>query len=162
MFRVSLRQMLAAAGIFAFVIVSLRYSTAPFHFAVSTIAMVALFAAAIFAVVDRGHRQAFAIGVVLTIILYGGLILYSQRTQSGDGGRNDDLDIAIDRDAYQLGTTYLLRLIHPLIADRIRIPIPREVRFMEIGHLWWALLFGYLGGRFSQFVYLRRTKEADS
>jgi hypothetical protein len=36
---------------------------------------------------------------------------------------------------------------------------PRE-NFMAIGHFWWGLLFGYVGGHFARFVYLRRAREA--
>jgi hypothetical protein len=32
---------------------------------------------------------------------------------------------------------------------------PRRENFMAIGHFWWALLFGYIGGRFGRVVYLR-------
>lgn len=35
---------------------------------------------------------------------------------------------------------------------------PREF-FMPIGHCWWAVLLGYVGGRFARFVYVRRTKD---
>jgi hypothetical protein len=34
---------------------------------------------------------------------------------------------------------------------------PRYDTFMRIGHLWWALLLGYVGGRVASFVYQRRT-----
>jgi hypothetical protein len=38
---------------------------------------------------------------------------------------------------------------------------PREF-FMPVGHCWWALLLGYLGGLFAAFVYSRRMKELAS
>jgi hypothetical protein len=31
--------------------------------------------------------------------------------------------------------------------------------FLPIGHFWFALLLGYLGGHFARFVYLRRLKD---
>jgi hypothetical protein len=34
--------------------------------------------------------------------------------------------------------------------------VPPRQLFMPIGHLLWALVFGYLGGRMGQFVYARR------
>jgi hypothetical protein len=36
---------------------------------------------------------------------------------------------------------------------------PRAENFMVLGHFWWALLFGYVGGHFARFVYLRRDRE---
>ena len=39
---------------------------------------------------------------------------------------------------------------------------PPAANFMVLGHFWWALLFGYIGGHFARFVYLRRDREAKS
>ncbi|MFO0792032.1 MAG: hypothetical protein U0805_21430 [Pirellulales bacterium] len=36
---------------------------------------------------------------------------------------------------------------------------PAPESFMAVGHLWWAILFGYVGGHFGRFVYLRRIKD---
>ena len=37
---------------------------------------------------------------------------------------------------------------------RMRIKYARTTNnFMAIGHFWWALLFGYVGGHFARFVY---------
>jgi hypothetical protein len=36
---------------------------------------------------------------------------------------------------------------------------PSQQHFALIGHLWWALLFGYIGGRFARYVYARRIKD---
>lgn len=36
---------------------------------------------------------------------------------------------------------------------------PPLTYFMAIGQLWWALIFGYIGGHFAQFIYRRRTTE---
>jgi peptidoglycan hydrolase-like protein with peptidoglycan-binding domain len=35
---------------------------------------------------------------------------------------------------------------------------PREI-FMPIGHCWWAILLGFVGGHFAQYVYWRRTRD---
>jgi len=37
-------------------------------------------------------------------------------------------------------------------------PRPDQQQFMLIGHFLWALLLGYVGGKFAQFVYLRRLR----
>lgn len=39
---------------------------------------------------------------------------------------------------------------------------PPGASFMVVGHFWWALLFGYVGGHFARFVYFRREREANS
>jgi hypothetical protein len=39
---------------------------------------------------------------------------------------------------------------------------PRRENFMPIGHFWWAVLLGYIGGRFGRFVYLRRSESLQS
>jgi len=39
------------------------------------------------------------------------------------------------------------------------VQLPPMEDFMFTGDFWWALLFGYLGGRYAQFVYTRRIKE---
>lgn len=40
------------------------------------------------------------------------------------------------------------------------VEFPRRENFIRIGHLWFALLFGYLGGRFARFIYVQRTTNA--
>jgi peptidoglycan hydrolase-like protein with peptidoglycan-binding domain len=35
--------------------------------------------------------------------------------------------------------------------------IPQRAIFMPIGHCWWAILLGYVGGVFARMIYLRRT-----
>jgi hypothetical protein len=37
--------------------------------------------------------------------------------------------------------------------------LPSQEMFAPIGHLWWALLLGYAGGRYGQFIYKRRVRE---
>jgi hypothetical protein len=36
---------------------------------------------------------------------------------------------------------------------------PPVDNFMRTGHYWWALLLGYIGGRFAQYIYERRTRK---
>jgi hypothetical protein len=40
-----------------------------------------------------------------------------------------------------------------------RATVPQLWYVLPIGHYWFALLFGYLGGHFARFVYVRRMKE---
>jgi hypothetical protein len=188
MLRVSLREMLVAVALVALAIVSLTYASLWWRLGVVSLLMVVFTAAAIEAFVDRGARQAFAIGMLVTLIIYAGLIAY--------GRRDTDQGVEGDFSLYgQLPTSRLLRLVHQgiatqryvnartgeelpdfdpqtdraaqggrrfsapgrIVATRVDTPTPGE--FMKIGHCWWALLFGYIGGRFGRFVDKRRTTE---
>jgi hypothetical protein len=105
-------------------------------------------------------------------------MLVPHQIQGGSPIYSADLDT--NGESYWLGTTYPLRVFHALIAEEIRVaailppappgsppPAPfTEIRlnpspgpFMALGHIWSALLLGYIGGRFAQFVYRRRTSE---
>lgn len=39
---------------------------------------------------------------------------------------------------------------------------PDRYQFMVLGHLLWALLWGYVGGRFAGWVYDRRMRREDT
>jgi hypothetical protein len=43
-----------------------------------------------------------------------------------------------------------------------RREVPPRGIFMPIGHCWWGLLLGYLGGIFAAFVFSRRMREQAS
>jgi hypothetical protein len=42
-----------------------------------------------------------------------------------------------------------------------RAEMPSADSFFRVGHCWWSLLLGYVGGRFARFVYLRRDNQAE-
>ena len=196
--RLSLREMIALMALVALAIASLTFANEAFLALVAGVTMLALVAALIIAVVDRGPRQAFAIGVALTMIAYG-LILTTGQSTSGSGGSVRSKNIEFDQFAGRLPTTRLLRYLHTAVQrsewidpfTRKVIPnydpnnptilpsvlagsgaggratagggaslreIPPRSIFMPIGHCWWALLLGYAGGLFGQFVYARREK----
>jgi hypothetical protein len=194
-FRLSLREVLVLVALVALAIASLKFSNETFLALVAAVTMSALIAALIIAVVDRGPRQAFAIGVALTMIAYGLILVTGQRT-SGNSGNVYSRNIEFDHMAGRLPTTRLLRYVHKAVqrsewidpntkkvipnydpnnpgiprmggggffpgggAWHREIP-PREI-FMPIGHCWWALILGYCGGLFGQFVYARRMREGE-
>jgi hypothetical protein len=187
MFQLSLRSLLVAVAFVALTIVSLRFASEAWWTLVLTIAAIALCAAMILAIVDRGERQAFAIGFVVAMLGYG-LVLQSIPKESTFGSQGHQ---EFNPDVGRLPTTLLLRPIYHLIADIKLIdfstgkPVanaaaqvggglggggmgsanysmsespPREV-FMKIGHAWWAILLGVCGGLFARWVYRRRTRE---
>jgi hypothetical protein len=173
--RISLRELLIGVALVALALVSLRnanyYTVWP---AVATgVTMVALFVALIVAVVDRGPRQAFAMGFALTAVAYG-LMLLSVRTSNFDQFEGwlpttrllAYVHRAVDRGGYYDHQTGQLvpdydpskLLVGATVTASYREDPPREV-FMPIGHCWWALILGYAGGWFARFVYSRRTQE---
>ena len=197
MMRISLRQLLVAVAVVALAIVSLCGANELWLAIVSGVAMVIVFGMLIVAVVDRGPRQVFAIGFVLTVIVYGAVI-FTGRTTRGSGGSMNSANVEMDPYEGRLPTTRLLRYVFlsiehgtyydfntgkelpnhdpsknatggsvgggfgggvPTVSYREN---PQRDVFMPIGHCWWALLLGYAGGLFAEYVYARRASEQTS
>lgn len=114
MLRLSLREMLALMALVALAIASLKFANEAFLALVAGVTMLALIATLIVAVVDRGPRQAFAIGVALTMIAYG-LILTTGQSTSGSNGSVRSRNIEFDQWAGRLPTTRLLRYVHKAV-----------------------------------------------
>jgi hypothetical protein len=106
--------MLMLVALVALVIASLKYADDVWLAIVAAVAMLALIAALIIAVVDRGPRQAFATGVALTMIAYGLILITGQRT-SGNSGNVYSRNIEFDQWAGRLPTTRLLRYVHTAV-----------------------------------------------
>jgi hypothetical protein len=187
MFQFSLRQLFILVTVLALAIVSLRYASDLIRGVIAMVGMWAAISAGILALVDRGQRQAFAIGFLAGVFGYGLLISGGDTRSTNQGERNIELDLRYNG---TLPTTHLLRAARESLqweqnfdsqgntisarqralnddADRkagrqptsYRVERPPTRSFAQIGHLWFALLFGYLGGQFARFVYLRRMKE---
>lgn len=184
MFRISLRELFVLVACCALALVSLKYASETWVALVSALAMLAIFIAIVTALVDRGPRQAFAIGFAVIVITYGWTVL---NTPLPYFGPNAPPTLEFDQWSGRLPTTRLLRYVHQAVdrsewidingkvianynpqspaavAPGVSIKeIPPREQFMPIGHMWWALLFGYIGGRFAQFIYRRRTSEPPS
>jgi hypothetical protein len=191
MVRISLRSLLVLVTLVAVAIVSLVYASETWQAFVGAIAMIVFFVAVVMAVVDRGERQAFAIGVALVMSSYGVIVLNGPVSMVPNG-RSQNLEL--DPWSGRLPTTMLLRYVHMAVnhsywvdssgkelpdydpsqnkgtglggGNRFGGPMYREVppreMFMPIGHMWWAILLGLLGGWFARFVYLRRVRVRDS
>ena len=186
MFQISLRSLLVLVTLVALAIVSLRCATGWWQIAVVTIALVAFWGTIILAVVDRGNRQAFAIGFALSMVLYAiALLLIGPLSGFGDNASRE-----FNPATGQLLTSRLLRPLFESIAEVhsidfrtgqvvpnsdpntsgsgpgsqfiSRSEIPDRGTFMVIGHSWWALLLGLCGGWFAKWVYSRRLQDPDS
>ncbi len=195
MFRISLRELFVVVAVRAVALVSLIYASDMWLTITLSVASLTLLVVAIVSAVDRGPRQAFALGFVATMLTYG-LFLFIE-PQVADQGE-------FDLWSGHLPTTKLLRYAHLVVQDvhcydsstgkelvgfdpaNPSIPIsdgfssggsfgggfgnggapakPRAMQFVSpaqdafarIGHLWWALLLGYVGGRIGRFVYTPR------
>lgn len=172
MFRLSLRELLMLVAIVAFATASLKYASELWLALVTGVTTFAFCAALIVAAVDRGLRQAFALGFALTMVAYGATLMTGDRTV-GFGGNMHSKNIEFDPWEGRLPMTRLLRYIHIAVNENVQIqqtqpfvgPVtsimerpPREI-FMPIGHCWWALLLAYVGGRFAASIYGRRIRE---
>ncbi|HVT29879.1 MAG TPA: peptidoglycan-binding protein [Lacipirellulaceae bacterium] len=94
-FRISLRGLLLLVGLLAIVIPSLKYASDGWLVWVASFAIVAFLVALIVALVDRGPRQAFAIGFATTMLAFA--VAPSSPWRDG------------------LPTTRLLRYIYPVV-----------------------------------------------
>ena len=140
MFRVSLRHLFVLVTFIALAIVSLKYASPIWEATVLGLALIVFFVALIVALVDRGPRQAFAIGMAAVMFGYAGL-KFAETPPT----------------PLHLGIPTSALLVYPYMYYPEAFP-PAE-HFFPTAAFWWALLVGYLGGHFARFVYHRRTKE---
>ncbi|MEX0610747.1 MAG: hypothetical protein WD229_01395 [Pirellulales bacterium] len=171
----------------ALAIASLKYSSEAWLALVAGVLTIAFFVALIIAAVDRGPRQAFAIGFALVGASYGYLVINSSM------GEQSNSNPEFSNSSGRLPSTRLMGYIYRAVEDGryydvmtgLELPNydpsqnpnrgaggfapgatmvgfrdvpPREI-FMRIGHSWWALILGYAGGHFARFVYWRRVRE---
>jgi hypothetical protein len=122
------------------------------------------------AFVDHRHRQAFAIGFIVCVVVYAAPVL-SNRERSYDpyDGNPYDSIFPTSRLLLSIYPTFVgERWIDARTGERIRdydpsqttsgiarIRIPDLIMFMTIGHTLWAMLFGYAGGKFALLTYNR-------
>jgi hypothetical protein len=181
MFQLSLRSLLVAVALVALAIVSLRFASDAWWTLIMSILELMLFAAVILAILDRGERQAFAIGFVVAMTCYG-LVFQIIPTERPFGSHGHP---ELNPDIGRLPTSRLLRPIYysiayiglvdvttgkPLANSNPQMgggasgnysmgELPSREIFMTIGHAWWAILLGVCGGLFARWVYRRRTCE---
>lgn len=175
LFRMSLRGLLLLIAMVAVAIASMKYASTTWRTCVYTITMAIFMWATVVAVIDRGPRQAFALGMVLLMVIYGMLFINGPHISEG----NLELDLQYGR----LPTSRVVKYLFPPTetiewrdartgqtlpnydpakpppgtrAFRRTSRTPDPPTLMAISHCWWALLLGYIGGRFARVLYLRR------
>jgi hypothetical protein len=185
---ISLRELLILFVAFAIGFTTLTYANSWWLGAVSGVTLLAFIGAVIVALVDRGPRQAFAIGFGVGIACYIPLFLLGRETdpftgrlptsqllqpmflavreQSYTNVRTREIikESQIPQDALvegQGGFPTYDRITGSLPYFRRASSIPALEHFMPIGHCLWALLIGYLGGHFARWAYVRRLRDQD-
>lgn len=187
MFRVSLREIFLLVAATALAIVSLVYASQLWQAIVGLIAMLAAMIAVVRSLIDRGPHQAFAIGFAVGMVGYLLIVVNAQKftsdpnsEMSGFGHLPTSLLLqsfytGINRSGYVDAKTG--RLVPTSETTTITsIPGTQALQtgagrpiyyrddppfnnFMPIGHLWCAFIFGYVGGHFARFIYVRRNSE---
>jgi hypothetical protein len=187
MFRLSLREMFALVAASALAMVSLVYASPRWQAFVMLMAMVAAMIAIIGSLVDRGPSRAFAIGFAVGMLGYMLIVMNAQKFTNKQGGEMsggslptsrllESFYAGIDRSGYldaktnervPATETTTLTGSSPY-GGALQTSTGRQVyyqsdpqydSFMPIGHLWWAFLFGYVGGHFAQYIDKRRARE---
>jgi hypothetical protein len=171
MFRISLRQLLIVVAIVALAIVSLKYASPFWQGLIGLAAMLAVSAAIIAAIFERGPRQSFAIGFVIVILGYALLFIAGLRLQLPTSLLLSHLYLAISRSEWRNTTTGQIEseesairlqatpkigvggLSFPAVESR-SYPLPEY--YYPTGHYWWTLILGYVGGFLAQLIYVRR------
>ena len=189
MLRISLRQLFVLVALVALAIVSLKYASFFWQGVIGLLAMFALFAAAMLAIFERGPRRAFGIGCLLVMLSYAIAVLSGGPPPPGfpNMPQNPELDsqygrlptthllrtlhaLLAERHWYDPNTGELVPDFDPSehISVTMGPPVQRAVLpqytpsselFTPVGHYWWAIVLGYLGGCFARFVNVRRMKE---
>ncbi|HEX6962796.1 MAG TPA: hypothetical protein VF175_13075 [Lacipirellula sp.] len=187
--RVSLREFLVVFSAFAVGFTALAFANSWWLAAVSGVTLLAVIAAAVISLVDRGKRQASAIGFAVSAVCYLPLFLQGReadpftgrlpttqmlqpiflavREQSYVNSRTREIvkETEIPRGAPVEGKggfpTYGRRAFSGGYFLRAD-SIPALEHFMPVGHCLWALLLGYVGAKFAGWVYVRRLREQES
>jgi hypothetical protein len=168
--KISLQQLLVLVSLVALAIVSLRFASPWWQAAILCLTLAVFFGMVIVAIVGRGARQAFAIGMV---VVMGGYAFLQSR------------EPVLTADNIGLPSTYLLVRLQRAIGEvryfdtqtaqevvgynsatappngaRVypdTVPLLKHV--LPVGHCWWALLLGFVGGCFGRSVFLGQSKE---
>lgn len=106
LFSLSLRELLALVAFAGLACVSLKFANDWYWVGLSSVAMMSFMAAVVVACVGRGEGQAFAIGFLICLTLYGGFLLFA--------GRERELNIY----AGTMPTTRLMRTVYDAIATK--------------------------------------------
>lgn len=187
--RISLQELLILVAFIALGCAALKYANDVWCTILAASVLLLVMAAAVAALVDRGRRQAMAIGFTVCAAIYG--VAFWAAPLENTGMQSRELDPYTGR----LPTTTLLK---PIFEGTVRrtwydfqtgqeLPnydpqkpqtalgagggpyffasnigsreFPDRGKFMTVGHWLWVLLVSYCGARFAEWLFLRRQKE---
>jgi len=167
MFRVSIRESLVLMAFLGAGLAALKYAGGGVQSLIFAGVTISLMVFTVLALVDRGRNQAIACGFASCLAIYLALFIctdYSERQEWATTkvlarmyqammtqkwvDRRTGAEVAYDSRWAVVG-----------FPDNIGgIQSPNEVYFTNVGHLLWALFFGYLGGHFAVLVASRRDR----
>ncbi len=185
MIRLSLRSLLVLMAVCAVAIASFRHASDGWQTTLTSVTLVVFLLAAIMSLVDHGPRRAAATGCTVAMATYG-LALFLSAPLGSSIAENREFNPSTDR----LPTSLLLRPLYERAADvgwvDVRTgkqagefsasapvnagdsatittgEIPDRETFMVIGHSWWALALGCIGGLGARQFYWCRVRDPHS
>ncbi|HEX3601816.1 MAG TPA: hypothetical protein VHU84_16800 [Lacipirellulaceae bacterium] len=185
--QMSLRELLVLVSLTALAIVSLKFASNTWEAIVSGIVLSMFLVAGVVAVIDRGPRQAFAIAFVIVMATYGFAVLNGHLGNQENNNRELNSSGRLPTTRALVNLHHVVDTGHwidPFSGNPVPSPavdkatgrviigsngrpasyeqIPPLEEFLFIGHCWAAVLLGYVGGYFGQFVYWRRIREPRS
>jgi hypothetical protein len=167
-----------AVALIAFTLASLKYANQEWAMVLSAAFFLALLAALIVSLLDRGSRQAFAIGFSLTLVacslpfswssVIGSLPTDRLLRRAYDAFRRVEyVDSRTDKvitnfDPSNPSLPFAPsppRGYDPAVGYAIGLQAPPQHLYLAIGRRWFAFLLAGMGGLFAQFVYRRRMRD---
>jgi hypothetical protein len=184
--RISLREFLLLFIAFAIGFTALKFANQWWLAAIGGVTLLTFLAASIVAIIDRGPRQAYAIGFAACVIGYAPLFMLGNEMDPFTGElptsrmlqpvflavrvqtylnvrtREELLESQLPDDALIEGKSAFPNYRPPNSVGTYFVrssSLPDLQHFMPIGHCLWVLLLGYAGGHFARWVYFRRLRE---
>ncbi|MEX2173777.1 MAG: hypothetical protein WD872_05400 [Pirellulaceae bacterium] len=165
--RFSIWELLLLTACVAAGLTCLKYADRNIWLVLANAVPVCLAIAAVIALADRGRRQAIAGGFAICLAIYLALLM---NTGSAARGRWAT-EMMLDRLHKSMMTQKWIDgqtredIGNPpwptaMLGNVAGVQVPNSGVFRAIGHMLWALLFGYLGGRFAEWLYWRRQSVA--
>ena len=166
MWRVTIRELLIVTAFVAGSLASLKYAGPVVWMVIASGVSLCLMISTVIALVDRGRRQAMASGFASC-----GAIYLAMSMLIASAGHGDLVTESLSTRLYLSMVSYNWydKKSGEMVAFDPRwetVGYPPSIRrsapsidlsyFKSIGHLLWALLFGYFGSRFAAWLHARR------
>jgi hypothetical protein len=174
--RFTLCELLLLLAFVAIGCAALKYAGGMWLAGLSSVVLLLFMGAVVLAAVDRGNRQAQAIGFALCVAIYG--VVFWSTSSLTSAEQNPDLDpqagrLPTSKALAPVFEAIVKRSYHDVTTGQETAPpapgfggayvreIPDRSQFMATGHLLFALAFGYLGSRVALWAYARRSRTSN-